>query len=152
MGYHDTCLPAITHVTSIILVVYPRPNTCIRFHSVLFIVLLFEKCTACQSQWKSGFGWHRFQKGAYSLALVRNVRGLKVSSDSGLTWWPSGAASRLVSLSYYCLWCVFIFGFQSRAYFIRLVYARDNDVIYNGIRFKKPLDIFWPQIQRKYSE
>ena len=33
--------------------------------------------------------------------------GWKVSSDSGLTWWPSGAASRLVSLSNYCLWCVF---------------------------------------------
>ena len=25
---------------------------------------------------------------------------------------------------------------------MRLVYARDNDLIYNGIRFKKPLDIF----------
>ena len=33
--------------------------------------------------------------------------GWKVSSDSGLTWWPSGPASRLVSLSNYCLWCVF---------------------------------------------
>ena len=36
---------------------------------------------------------------------------LKVLSDSGLTWWPSGAASRRVSLSYYCLWCVFFFWF-----------------------------------------
>ena len=25
---------------------------------------------------------------------------------------------------------------------MRLVYARDNDLIYNSIRFKKPLDIF----------
>ena len=33
--------------------------------------------------------------------------GWKVSSDSGLTWWPSGAASQLVSLSNYCPWCVF---------------------------------------------
>ena len=33
-------------------------------------------------------------------------KGWKVSNDSGLTWWPSGAASRLVSLRNYCLWCV----------------------------------------------
>ena len=42
---------------------------------------------------------------------------------------------------------------------MRLVYARDNDLTYNSIRFdissrnfKKPLDIFWPQIKRKRSE
>ena len=35
--------------------------------------------------------------------------GWKVSSDSGLTWWPSGTASRLLSLSNYCLWCVCVF-------------------------------------------
>ena len=27
-----------------------------------------------------------------------------------------------------------------------------NDLTYNSIRFKKPLDFFWPQIQRKGSE
>ena len=27
--------------------------------------------------------------------------------ETGLTWWPSGAASQLVSLSNYRLWCVF---------------------------------------------
>ena len=31
-------------------------------HAGLFITLLDEKCTACQSHWKSDFGWHRFQK------------------------------------------------------------------------------------------
>ena len=46
------------------------------FHG-LFIVLLVDKCTACQNHWKSDFGWHRFQKWAYSLALVWGVRGLK---------------------------------------------------------------------------
>ena len=30
--------------------------------------------------------------------------------DSGLTWWPSGAASRLVSLSNNCIWCFFLPG------------------------------------------
>ena len=39
------------------------------------------------------------------------VRGFKGSSDSGLTWWPSGATSRLVSLSNYCIWCGFFSGF-----------------------------------------
>ena len=28
----------------------------------------------------------------------------------------------------------------------------NNDLTYNSIRFEKPLDIFWPQIQRKGSE
>ena len=39
---------------------------------------------------------------------------------------------------------------------MRLVYARDNDLTYNSIRidirlqnFKKPLDIFWPQLNKK---
>ena len=50
------------------------------------------------SHWKSDFGWHRFQK---------------VSSDSCLTCWRSGAASRLVSLSNYCLWWFFFFFFRS---------------------------------------
>ena len=39
---------------------------------------------------------------------------------------------------------------------MRLVYARDNDLTYNSIRFdislqnaKKLLDIFWPQLNAK---
>ena len=28
----------------------------------LFIALFVDKCTACQSHWKSDFGWHHFQK------------------------------------------------------------------------------------------
>ena len=28
----------------------------------LFIALLVEKCTTCESHWKSDLGWHRFQK------------------------------------------------------------------------------------------
>ena len=36
---------------------------------------------------------------------------------------------------------------------MRLVlYTRDNDLNYNSIRFKKPLDIFWQQIRMKRSE
>ena len=64
--------------------------------------------------------------------------GWKVSSDSGLTWWPSGPASRLVSLSNYCLWCVF-----SRFPEVEL------SLNYNSMRFKKSLDIFWRQIHWK---
>ena len=33
-----------------------------KFVTVLFIALFVDKCTTCQSHWKSDFGWHRFQK------------------------------------------------------------------------------------------
>ena len=72
--------------------------------------------------------------------------------------WPSGATSWLVSLSYYCIWCFFFLASQSRAYFLRLAYARDSDLTYSSIRFDKSLqifeslNIFWSQIQRKRSK
>ena len=71
----------------------------------------FVYCAFCwqmhrlSSHWKSDFGWHRFQKWGYSLALAWGVRGLKSLKRSWNTWWPSEATSRLVSLSNYCLWC-----------------------------------------------
>ena len=52
-----------------------------------------------------------FKNAAYSLALAWGVRGLKSLKRFWNTWWPSEAASRLVSPSNYCLWCVFFFGF-----------------------------------------
>ena len=61
--------------------------------------------------WKSDFGWHRFQNWAYSLALAWGVRELKSLRRFWNIWWLSEAASRLVSLSNYCLCCVFFFGF-----------------------------------------
>ena len=91
-----------------------------KFVAVLFIALFVDKCTACQSHWKSDFGWHRFQKWAYSLALAWGVRRLKSLKRFWNTWWPSEAASRLVSLSHYCFWC-FFFGFlKSSVWFMRL--------------------------------
>ena len=60
---------------------------------------------------KSDFGWHRFQNWAYSLALAWGVRELKSLKRFWNIWWLSEAASRLVSLSNYCLCCVFFFGF-----------------------------------------
>ena len=33
-----------------------------KFMAGLFVALFVDKCTACQSYWKSDFGWHRFQK------------------------------------------------------------------------------------------
>ena len=119
----------------------------------LFITLFVDKCTACQSHWKSDFGWHRFQKWAYSLALAWGIRGLKSLKRFWNTWWPWEAASRLVSLSNCCLWCVFFLVSLSRAYGLRgLSLYTSNDLTYNSIRFKKPLDSFWPKIQRKGSE
>ena len=41
------------------------------------------------------------------LPLLEAWEGWRVSSVSGLTWWSLGAASRLVSLINYCLWCFF---------------------------------------------
>ena len=55
----------------------------------------------CQSR-KSDFGWHPFR---FSPCLMR--KGWKVWSDTGLPWYLSGAASRMVSLSNYCVWCLF---------------------------------------------
>ena len=73
------------------------------------------------------FGWHRVQKWAYSLALAWGVRGLKSLKRFCNTWWPSEAASRLVSLSNYCLWCVFLFGFlKSSVWFMRLKFIQEQ--------------------------
>ena len=117
----------------------------------LFIALYVDKCTGCESHWKSDFGWHRFQKWAYSLALVWGVRGLKSLKGFCNTWWPSKAASRLVSLTHYCFWCVFFFAVSwSRAYGLcGLSLYTSNDLTYNSIRFRKPLDIFWPANSKK---
>ena len=121
----------------------------------LLIALLVEKYTACRSHWKSDFGWHRFQKWAYSLALTSGVqRGLKNLKR----FWPdlmtfrssisAGKPEQLLSLM-----CFFFSVCWSRAYgSCGLSLYTSDDLTNNSIRFKKPLDIFWPQIQRKGSE
>ena len=92
---------------------YRMKYSCYQDSSVihgLFLALLVEKCTACQSHWKSNFGWHPiFKTELTHLPLLEAYEGWKVLSDYGLTWWPSGAASRLVSLSNYCIWHFFFF-------------------------------------------
>ena len=89
--------------------------------------------------------------------IYQSINKLNVwSKESTLafnTWWPSEAASRLVNLSNYCFWCFFFSVTWSRAYGLcGLSLYTSNDLIYNSNRFKKPSDIFWPQIQRKGSE
>ena len=71
---------------------------------------------------KSDFRWHRFRFSPYSM----RKRGFKILSDSGLTWQLSGAASRMVSLSKYCIWYLFFLYLisWSRGQFLRQVYAR----------------------------
>ena len=64
--------------------------------------------------------FNSFQKWAYSLALAWGVRRLKSLKRFWNTWWPSEAASRLVSLSHYCFWCFFFFRFPEVE---RMVYA-----------------------------
>ena len=121
----------------------------------------FVYCTFCWQMHrlsKSLEIWFRMasfsKKGAYSLALAWGIKELKSLKRFWNTWWPSEAASRLVSLSNYCLWCVFfVFFFSvswSRVYGLcGLSLYASNDLTYNSTRFKKPLDIFWPQIQKK---
>ena len=135
---------------------YKMKYSCYQESSVingLFIGFLVEKCVACQSR-KSDFGWHRFR---FSPCLMRK-RGFKILSDSGLTWYLSGAASRMVSLSNYCIWCLF---FLYVSNFMRsstvsvaslCTFVRFETMIWSRIRFdislhclqnfKKPLDIF----------
>ena len=94
----------------------------------------------------------RFRMASFSKMslLTWGVRGLKSLKRFWNTWRPSEAASRLVSLSNYCLWCVFFSVSWSRAYGLcGLSLYTSNDLTY---RFKKPLDIFWLQIQRKCSK
>ena len=105
----------------------------------LFIALFVDKCTAYQSHWKSDFGWHRFQKWAYSLALAWGVRGLKILEHL-MTFRSSistGKPEKLLSL-------MFFFSVSwSRAYDLcGLSLYTSDDLTYNSIRFKKPLDIF----------
>ena len=64
---------------------------------------------------KSVFGWHHFR---FSPCLIRN--GWKVWSDTGFTWYLSGAASRMVSLSNYCISCL---SFRSYLMKSSVVYA-----------------------------
>ena len=62
----------------------------------------------------------------------------------------TGKPEQLLSLM-----CVFFFFSvsSSRAYCLcGLSLYTSNDLTYNSIRFKKPLDILWPQIHRKGSE
>ena len=68
-------------------------NSLLQFMAGLFTELLFEKCAACQSQ-KSDFGWYRFH---FSPCWMRVEKSLKRLS---------GAVSRMVSLSNYCV-CFF---------------------------------------------
>ena len=60
----------------------------------------------------------------------------------------TGKPEQLLSLM-----CFFFSVSWSQAYGLcGLSLYASNDLTYNSIRFKKPLDIFWPQIQRKGSE
>ena len=90
---------------------------------------------------------------------------LKGSRDSGLTWWLSGAASLVVSLSiwlYLMFVCLFVFYFLISWCVIYVAgyctFVRFETLIWLIIRwdmslqnFEKPVDIFWPQIERKTS-
>ena len=96
----------------------------------LFIALLVDKCTACQNHWKSDFGWHRFHKWAYSLALAWGVqRGL----GSLKRFWPdlmtfrssvsTGKLEQLLSLM-----CFFSRFLRSSVVYAAKVYTR---AVYN---------------------
>ena len=48
----------------------------------LFIALFVDKCTACQSHWKSDFGWHLFSK--MSLLTCPCLRRKKVEKSQAI--------------------------------------------------------------------
>ena len=73
------------------------------FMAGLFIGFLVEKWAGCQSHRKSDFGWIGFTH--FPLLNAYYKEG---SKKSQAIRWPSGA-SWLVSLRYYCIWCVFFF-------------------------------------------
>ena len=93
-------------------------------------------------------------------------RGLKVWSDTaGLTWYLSGAASRMVSLSNYCIdVCFFNSNLMKPSVvfmwlFRSCTFVRFETTFWPSIRFdislkkfKKPIDIFSLQIDRKGSK
>ena len=70
-------------------------NSLLLFMDALFTEFLVEKCCACQSH-RSDFGWHRFH---FSPCWMRVEKSLKRLS---------GAASRMVSLSNYCVCFLYI--------------------------------------------
>ena len=97
--------------------------------------------------------------------LLDARRGWKLWSDTGLPWYLSGAASRMVSLSNYCVWCLFFISnlMKSSAVYAAMYFMHVckiwHNLIWPRIRFdiilqyfKKPLDIFSPQIEKKLSK
>ena len=126
-------------------------NSLLLFMAGLFTEFLVEKCAACQSQ-KSDFVWHRFH---FSPCWMRVEKSLKRLS---------GAASRMVSLSNYCVCFLFFFlisnFMKSSSVYgasLRTFVLRSETMIWPSMRFdislqnfKKPLvDIFSPQIERR---
>ena len=91
------------------------------FMAGLFIGFLVEKCVACENS------VIRFRISSFSFSTLLNAQeGLKVSSYCGLPWYLSGTESRMVSLSNYCIWCLFLLYLisWSREQFMQQVYAR----------------------------
>ena len=107
-------------------------NSLLLFMAGLFTEFLVEKCAACQSQ-KSDFGWHRFHFSSCWMRVEKSLKRL------------SGAASRMVSLSYYCV-CFFISNFMKSS----VVYEaslctfvlRSETMIWPSMRFDISLQNF----------
>ena len=78
-------------------------NSLLLFMAGLFIEFVVEKCAPCQVG----------NPTSDDIVFVFHLAGCGLkspSSDSRLTWWLSGAASRMVSLSNYCICvCLFVF-------------------------------------------
>ena len=70
----------------------------------------------------------------------------RMASCSGLTWWLSGAASRLVSLSNYFIWCLLFFLLFSFSGFIKLSVVMRLCTL---VRFET---MIWPSIRLKLTE
>ena len=116
----------------------------------LFTALFVDKCTALETRlWMASFS-------KMSLVTCLCLRCKRVEKSQAIleplmTFRSSISAGKPEQLL--SLMCFFFLASWSGAYGLcALSLYTSNDLTYNSIRFKKPLDIFWPQFQRKGCE
>ena len=130
------------------------------FKAGLFIGLSVEKCAACESHWKSDFGWHR----VHLAWCVRGLKSVKRFCPYLIAFWSCISTGKPEWLCFGCFVVVsfsfFFSGFMKSsavyaAKHVCKIWDNGSDLVSgltSSLNFKKPSDIFWPKIERKRSE